>query len=230
MDHGNLYIVATPIGNMQDITLRAIDTLKMCDVVVCEDTRMTGNLLHHYEIKKPMKALNEYNEDLIVHEIISLLEQGQSVCLVSDSGTPLISDPGFRLVRSAKKKGIPVIPIPGATAVISALSASGLPSDSFLFIGFLPKSQSKKTKVLEQFRDLQSKDFSPTLMMYESPHRLLETLQIIKQVYGPIHVLLARELTKIHEEIELFDVDTLIERFSTNSPKGEITLGISLKK
>lgn len=225
----NLYIVATPIGNLQDITLRALEVLKSVDRVICEDTRVTGKLLHHFDIKKPLIALNEYNEEQIVYEILQLLAQGESLALVSDAGTPLISDPGFRLVRAAKQKNIPVIPIPGVSAAVTALSASGLPSDSFLFLGFLSKNKTKKAKLLAHIKATISKDYSPTIILYESPHRIVDTLQIILEIFGDIHMTVARELTKVYEEIETKQVSEWREKYQVAEPKGEITLLMSLK-
>ncbi len=226
---GHLYIVATPIGNLQDITLRAIEILKDSDVIVCEDSRVTGKLLHHLGFKKPMMALNEFNEETVAYEIIHLLQQGKKISLVSDSGTPLISDPGFILVRLARKKGIPVTPIPGASAVIAALSASGLPSDSFLFLGFLPKNNSKKKKTLTTISEMTQLDLSPTIIFYESPHRIVDTLILLHEICGDREILIARELTKIYESFHSNTISKLITEFSTKQPKGEITVLLSLK-
>ncbi len=226
---GHLYVVATPIGNMQDITLRALDTLRKSDLIVCEDTRVTGNLLHKYEIKKPMRALNEFNEQTVLYEIINELENGATVSLVSDSGTPLVSDPGFLLVRQARKKHIPVTPIPGASAGIAALSASGLPSDSFLFLGFLSKQRTKKRKYLDHLKTSFTKNFSPTIILYESPHRIIDTLEILQDVFGDRKITIARELTKIHEEFKTGLLSEIISEYSQKPPKGELTILISLK-
>lgn len=228
-ESGNLYVVATPIGNMQDITARALETLRASDLIVCEDTRVTGGLLHKHAIKKPMRALNEFNEEAVLYEIISQLKNGATISLVSDSGTPLISDPGFLLVRQARKNNITVTPIPGASAVITALSASGLPSDSFLFCGFLPKQQSKKRRFFQHFNDTITKDYSPTLIFYESPHRIVNTLQIMIEVFEDREVTIARELTKIHEEIYADALSSIINTFSQKEPKGELTVLFSLK-
>ncbi len=229
MDLGHLYIVATPIGNLQDITLRALETLKQSDTIVCEDTRVTGILLHNYGIKKPLIALNEFNEQTVIYEIIEKLQQGENVSLVSDNGTPLISDPGFLLVRLARKKEIPVFPIPGPSAVITALSASGLPTDSFVYLGFLPKNKTKKKKYLQYLSSIVTKDFCPTFALYESPHRIIDTLTQIKDTFGDIHVVVARELTKIHEEFTNIQISECIANYSQKAPKGEITLLFSLK-
>lgn len=230
MEHsGHLYIVATPIGNLQDITLRALETLKSSDTIVCEDTRVTGRLLHHYDIKKPMIALNEFNEETVIYELITRLKEGETLSLVSDSGTPLVSDPGFLFVRLARQKGISVTPIPGASAVIAALSASGLPSDSFMFLGFLSKNKTKKQKVLTHIQSLLTKDFSPTIILYESPHRIVDTLIALQEAFGNREIVIARELTKVYEEFHRESISTLIEQYRKNQPKGELTLLVSLK-
>src|SRR3989344_4737819 len=167
MEICSLYIVATPIGNLQDITLRALETLKNVDIVLCEDTRLTGKLLNHFKIKKPLCLLNDFNEETVSYQVLDLLVDGKQIALVSDAGTPLISDPGYRLVRLAREHDIKVIPIPGATSVVSALSASGLASDSFLFIGFLPKGTNKKSKLFKNFiSTYKAGEFSPTLIFF----------------------------------------------------------------
>lgn len=219
----SLFVVATPIGNLQDITFRALETLKSVDLIVCEDTRVSSTLLNKYEIKKPLFALNEFNEEQEVFTILKRLET-VDVALVSDAGTPLISDPGFRLVSSAKKKGFAVVPIPGPSALIAALSASGLPTDKFSFLGFLSKSQTKNEKVLHQYKDLQT-----TIVLYESPHRIIKTLEAIKNVFGNIEITMAREITKIHEEIITKTVAEFINKYQEVEPKGEIVLLFSSK-
>jgi len=222
-DKGKLYVVATPIGNLQDITLRGLETLKSANVIVCEDTRVTSKLLKKFEIKKPLIAVNEFNEEQIVYQIIQQLESGD-VALVSDAGTPLISDPGFRLVNTARKKGFEIIPIPGPSALIAALSASGLPTDKFVFLGFLSKSEVKAEKSLIAVKELEV-----TVLLYESPHRIIETLVVIRKIFGDIEVTVARELTKIYEEIYSNDVSTLLKDFETKPPKGEFVLLFSTK-
>jgi 16S rRNA (cytidine1402-2'-O)-methyltransferase len=221
---GNLYIVATPIGNLQDITLRAIEILKSVDLIVCEDTRVTGKLLHHLGIKKTMKALNEYNEEQVLYEVLSGLEAGMNIALVSDAGTPLISDPGFRLVRTAREKIFEVIPIPGASAVIAAISASGLPCDKFLFLGFLAKNRTKKHKLLSHLKKTVTPDYRPTIIFYESPHRVVDSLQVMYEVFGDIEIVIARELTKVYEEISKKRVQEWIGLYTEQQPKGEITV------
>lgn len=220
----NLYIVATPIGNMQDITSRALLTLNEVGAVLCEDTRQTKKLFEKYEIKAThLIPLNEFNEENVLYEALNLLKT-VDVALVSDAGTPLISDPGYRLVSEARKRGITVIPIPGPSAVIAALSASGLPTDKFYFLGFLPKTRSKAVRNLETVKNLET-----TVVLYESPHRVLETLELIKEIYGDIEVTVARELTKLHEEIHSNAVTKLLEEYGKKQPKGEFVLLFSTR-
>lgn len=223
-DKGNLYVVATPIGNLQDISLRALDVLQSVDTIVCEDTRVTSILLNRYEIKKPLIAINEYNEDQVVYSILGKLEK-ENIALVSDAGTPLISDPGFKLVSSAKKRGINIVPIPGATALIAALCVSALPTDKFTFLGFLPKTPSKAEGLLELTKGLET-----TVVIYESPHRILQTLKIIKNVFGDIEVTLARELTKKFEEVKSQKISQHLLDYLSKNPKGEFVMLLSTKK
>jgi 16S rRNA (cytidine1402-2'-O)-methyltransferase len=213
---GILYVVATPIGNLEDITLRAIRILKEVTVIACEDTRHTRKLLDHYEISKPAISYHEHNEASRTAEIIERLEAGDHVALVSDAGTPLISDPGYRVVAAAIAAGITVVPIPGANAAITALSASGLPIDAFRFCGFLPPKTTQRRKLLEQL-----KPETCTLIFYEAPHRILEALEDIAAVMGSREVVLARELTKMHEE---FARGKPADLASTISTRGEFTI------
>jgi 16S rRNA (cytidine1402-2'-O)-methyltransferase len=217
---GKLYIVATPIGNLEDITMRALRVLRECDLIACEDTRQTRKLLEHFGIATPAVSYHEHNEVARAAELVAKIEEGSSIALVSDAGTPLVSDPGYRLVRAAIDAGIPVIPIPGASAALSALSAAGLPSDAFRFCGFLPPKSSQRQRVLEEW-----KAETATLIFYESPHRILDALDDIAAVMGPRPVAIARELTKIHEEFLRGTAaeirDTLAARPSV---KGEFTL------
>lgn len=221
---GNLYIVATPIGNLQDITSRALLTLNEVGAVLCEDTRQTKKLFEKYEIKTAhLMPLNEFNEENVLYEVLSLLKT-VDVALVSDAGTPLISDPGYRLVSEARKRGIRVIPIPGPSALIAALSSSGLPTDKFIFLGFLPKTRTKALKQLEMVKNLET-----TVILYESPHRVPQTLELLKELFGPIEVTIARELTKLHEEIFSMGIDTLLEKYKKQAPKGEFVILFSTK-
>ena len=192
---GHLFIIATPIGNLEDITLRAARLLREADVIACEDTRQTRKLLDHLGISKPMVSYHEHNEASRSAELIERMNGGESVALVSDAGTPLISDPGYRLVAAAIAAGISVVPIPGASAVMAALAGAGLPTDSFRFCGFLPPKTSQRRKVLDEL-----KSETGTLVFYEAPHRILDALDDVTAAMGSRPVVVARELTKIHEE------------------------------
>ena len=191
---GTLFVVATPIGNLDDITLRAIRVLKEVDLIACEDTRHTRKLLSHYGISKPMVSYHEHNERARGGELVKKLEDGASIALVSDAGTPLVSDPGYRLVADAIAHGLTVVPIPGASASIAALSVSGLASDSFTFAGFLPSRKSARRARLAELSKLDS-----TLILYEAPHRARETLADMLEVLGDRPCVVAREMTKLHE-------------------------------
>ena len=220
---GTLYLVATPIGNLEDITLRALRVLREADLIACEDTRQTGKLLQHFEIiAKPMVSYHEHNEAARTVELIAKLEDGSNIALVSDAGTPLVSDPGYRLVTAAIGAGIVVVPIPGASAVLSALSGAGLPTDAFRFCGFLPPKSGQRRKALEELRGEDC-----TLVFYEAPHRILETLSDVSVAYGNRPVVVARELTKLHEEFVRGTADEVRAQLAARpSVKGEITLVI----
>jgi 16S rRNA (cytidine1402-2'-O)-methyltransferase len=220
---GSLYLVATPIGNLEDITLRALRMLREADLIACEDTRQTGKLLRHFEIvDKPMVSYHEHNEAARTPELVTKLEDGSNIALVSDAGTPLVSDPGYRLVTAAIGAGIPVVPIPGASAVLGALAAAGLPTDAFRFGGFLPAKTGQRKKTLEELRAE-----SCTLIFYEAPHRIIDTLSDIVAVYGERPVVVARELTKLHEEFLRGTADEVRAQLAARpSVKGEITLVI----
>lgn len=219
-----LYLVATPLGNLKDITLRALDLLKAADAIACEDTRRTGQLLKHYGIESCLLSFHEHSGPGRVREIISLLKEGKKVALVSDGGTPLISDPGFPLVREAIREGIPVEAIPGPTAVVTALAASGLPTERFTFWGFLPAKSVRRRKELEEASSLEH-----TLVFFESPHRVLAVLREMLEIFGDREAVLSRELTKKFEEISRGRLSTLVEQFSKKKPLGEIVLIISGK-
>src|SRR5215831_6979256 len=177
---GVLYVVATPIGNLEDITYRAVRILKEADLIACEDTRQTRKLLDHYGIQKPTISYHEHNEAERTEELTARLRDGTTIALVSDAGVPLVSDPGYRLVRAAVEAGIAVVPVPGASAAMAALAAAGLPTDAFHFAGFLPPRPGQRAKALEALADEQA-----TLIFYEAPHRILETLEAIGEVLGP---------------------------------------------
>jgi 16S rRNA (cytidine1402-2'-O)-methyltransferase len=216
-----LYLVATPIGNLEDITLRALRILKEVDLIACEDTRQTQKLLNHYGIEKRTVSYHEHNEMTRAAELIVDVERGASIALVTDAGMPGISDPGFRLITLAIRHHVPVVPVPGATAFLAALVASGLPTDSFRFSGFLPPKRGKRREVLENILA------SPrTQVFYEAPHRLLETMQDIVEVLGlNRQVVIAREVTKLHEEFLRGRAGELLERLKERQQiKGEITL------
>jgi 16S rRNA (cytidine1402-2'-O)-methyltransferase len=192
---GTLYVVATPIGNLEDITLRALRVLREVSLIACEDTRQTRKLLDHYGLTTPTISYHEHNEASRAAELLAKLVEGSSIALVSDAGTPLVSDPGYRLVAKAVEAGVRTEPVPGASAAIAALAASGLPTDAFRFCGFLPPRGAQRRKVLARL-----KDELATLVFYEAPHRILETLEDIDAVLGARPVVLAREITKMHEE------------------------------
>lgn len=217
---GRLYVVATPIGNLEDITYRAVRILGECDLIACEDTRHARKLLDHYGIHRPAVSYHEHNEAERTAELLVRLRDGATIALISDAGVPLVSDPGYRLVRAAVDEGIRVEPLPGPSALLAALSASGLPTDEFHFAGFLPPKTGQRTRALEALRDLDS-----TLIFYEAPHRIIETLEAIEEVLGPRPVVVARELTKLHEEFLRGTPAALkAELSSRDSVKGEITL------
>lgn len=220
---GKLYLVGTPIGNLEDITLRAIRILQSVDLIAAEDTRRTGKLLQHLAISTPQISYNEHNHHSRIQELINRLQQGASLALVTDAGMPSISDPGVELVQAAIAHQISVIPIPGPTAVISALAASGLPTDRFIFEGFLPLKQSDRQARLELFRSE-----TKTIVLYEAPHRILKTLQDLLAVVGDRReIVLARELTKIHEEFWRGNIGEAIDLYTNErQPKGEYTLVI----
>lgn len=217
---GALYIVATPIGNLRDITLRAVDTLNLVDIIAAEDTRHTRKLLSHYDIKSNLVSCHEHNESYRIPMLIEKLKSGISMALVTDAGTPSVSDPGYRLVTAAIAEGVRVIPIPGASAAVSALCASGLPSDSFYFAGFLPATPSKRKAKLEEISKIPS-----TLIFYESPRRIGSALEDMLKILGDRPAVLAREMTKIHEEFIRANLSEMISMMENIvSIKGEITL------
>jgi 16S rRNA (cytidine1402-2'-O)-methyltransferase len=220
-----LYIVATPIGNLGDITIRALETFKTTDFIIAENPAHSGKLIEHYALpKKPMVQFADYNEIRALPKLIARLQQ-EDGCLVSDAGTPGISDPGFRLVRACVEAGITVTPIPGANAAITALSASGLPTDKFLFAGFLPKTEPKLMRLLEEAQGTAS-----TLISYESPQRIIKTVQLIANQFPDSNIVISRELTKMHEEfIRGTAAKVLNELSKRQSIKGEITILISFK-
>jgi 16S rRNA (cytidine1402-2'-O)-methyltransferase len=217
---GTLYIVATPIGNLEDMTFRAVRILQAVDMIAAEDTRHTGGLLQHFQVKTPQISYHEHNSNSRIPELLEYLQYGKAIALVSDAGMPGISDPGYELIKACIDEGITVVPIPGASAVITALSAAGLPTDRFIFDGFLPaKSQQKK----EYLESLQSE--SRTLVFYESPHRLRDTLADLGAILGSDRSLvIARELTKLYEEFWRGTIGDAMADYQEREPQGEYTL------
>ncbi|HLA95766.1 MAG TPA: 16S rRNA (cytidine(1402)-2'-O)-methyltransferase [Pyrinomonadaceae bacterium] len=218
---GILYLVATPIGNLQDISFRAVETLKAVDLIACEDTRHTRKLLNAFDISNKLVSYHEHNEHDRVEEFGKLLADGRSIAIVSDAGTPGINDPGFRLVQKAIETGVKVVPIPGAVAFVNAVIASGLPTDSIFFGGFLPSKTGERKKRLTELKDIPA-----TLVFYETPHRLLKAIADCVQVFGNRKAAVARELTKLHEEIVTMDLQDLENHFSKAEVRGEIVLVI----
>ena len=222
---GILFIVATPIGNLDDITFRAVEVLKSVDIVFAEDTRHSKKLLLHLDISKPIRAFHDHNEREKTKAIIGELHSGKSIALISDAGTPLISDPGYFLVAQAKKEGLKVVPIPGPSALITALSASGLASDRFTFLGFLPSKKTARVKLLKSLINR-----TETSIFYESPKRILATLTDMHRIFGDNReVCLAKELTKVFETIQTDSIPNLIKylTFDQNNQKGEFVILIS---
>jgi 16S rRNA (cytidine1402-2'-O)-methyltransferase len=220
---GRLYVVATPIGNLEDITYRAVRVLGEASLIACEDTRQTHKLLEHYGIRRPTISYHEHNEAERTAELLERLRGGETIALVSDAGVPLISDPGYRLVHGAVAEGIRVEPIPGPSALLAALAASGLPTDAFHFGGFLPAKPRQRARALEALREEQA-----TLIFYEAPHRIVETLQAVEEVLGPRPVVVAREITKLHEEFLRGQASEVrMQLAARDTVKGEITLLIA---
>ncbi len=220
-------MVSTPIGNLADITYRAVHILKHVDLIAAEDTRQSSVLLKHYQITTPLRSYHSYNLQRETPRLLSLLKQGKAIALVSDAGTPGISDPGFHLARACIEAGLRVIPIPGPTAFVSALIASGLPSHRFVFEGFLPQKKGRKSRI-EQLRSEER-----TIVLYESPHRILKTVKQLLDVLGDRRVVMARELTKKFEEFFRGTLSELVERLQQKAVKGEIVLiveGISKRE
>jgi len=219
---GVLYLVATPVGNLEDITLRALRILREADLIACEDTRYTARLLTRYGISTPRESYHQFNEASRAPRLIQLLHEGKNVALVSDSGTPLVSDPGYEIVSICRKEGIQVIPVPGPSAAIAALTGSGLPADSFFFVGFLPSRGSARKRRLQALATVPA-----TLVIFEAPHRLLSSLEDMASIFGARRACIARELTKVHEEFLNGTLPELLADLRAR-PKiqGEITLVI----
>jgi len=216
---GTLFVVATPIGNLEDITLRALRILGEVDLIACEDTRHTKKLLSHFQIDKPTCSYHEHNEHRRTNWLLQRLESGVDIALVSDAGTPSISDPGYRLVRTSIERGIRVSPIPGACSIIAALSVSGRPTDSFVFLGFLPSKPKARRSILEEIRREPR-----TVLLFESPFRLTATLRELQEIFGARQMTVVREMTKIHEELVAGTVPEVLCFFRSHPPKGEAVL------
>ena len=219
---GCLFLVGTPIGNLEDITLRAVRILKEVDKIACEDTRHTLKLLAHYDIHKPLVSYHGHNEQTRAPELVAAMEQGDKIALVSDAGTPLISDPGHRLVTLCVQHRIPVVPIPGPSALLASLSASGLPSENFLFVGFLPARGGERRQALELLR-VEDR----TIILYEAPHRIAACVGDAREVLGNRNACIAREITKIHEEFRRGKLSELSVSLQARPARGEITLLIA---
>jgi len=222
---GSLFIIATPIGNLQDLSGRVRKTLEQADLVLAEDTRRGRTLLSHLGIHKPVESLHQHNQDRKIPEILERLRAGKNLALTTDAGTPAISDPGARLIRAALQSGIRVCPIPGPSAITAALSVSGFPSDRFLFLGFLPAKSRDRKKMLEPYRE-----FHETMVMFEAPHRIRKTVQDLWEILGDRPACLCREMTKLHEQITLSCLSGLARELEEQEPRGEITLVLAGKE
>lgn len=217
MNNGTLYICPTPIGNLEDITLRAIRVLREIDFIACEDTRVTQKLLNHYEIKTKLMSYHKFSEKQKSEYIINLLKEGNNIALVSDAGTPLVSDPGFELVKQAHENNIKVVPLPGASAVMTAISGSYLTSPDFVFLGFIPRSKKEKEELLSKYADINT-------IVFDSPSRLVKTLKELSDIFPERKITIARELTKIYEEIRHDSLENMLLYYKNNPPKGEIVI------
>jgi 16S rRNA (cytidine1402-2'-O)-methyltransferase len=216
---GKLFVVSTPIGNLGDITLRALETLKSADLIACEDTRQTQKLLNHYKVQTPTISYHEHNEMTRAPELILEMEEGSAIALVSDAGTPVLSDPGFRLVHLAIRHKISVIPIPGPSALVAALAVAGLPMNEFVFAGFLPPKKAARCRALQALNGADK-----TIVFYEAPHRILQALGDMQDILGDRETVVAREVTKIHEEFLRGSLSQICERLKQTPPKGELTI------
>lgn len=221
-DIGTLYVVATPIGNLKDITLRALEVLKTVDLIAAEDTRHTLKLLNHFEIKKPLTSYYEHNKQYKGAKIVAELLSGKNIALVSDAGTPVISDPGELLIKECVQNSIPIITVPGACAAVSALTLSALNTKRFVFYGFLSAKSRERTAELEQLKYEEK-----TLVFYEAPHKLRQTLKDMRQIFGDRRISVCRELTKKYEQVLRFSLEEAICYFEENEPKGEFVLVLS---
>ena len=216
---GTLYVVPTPVGNLEDITARALRILREADLILAEDTRTSGNLLRHFDIRNAMQSFHKFNEHQVVTNFVARMQGGETIALVSDAGTPGISDPGYLLVREAIQGGVPVVTLPGATAFVPALVSSGLPCDKFCFEGFLPQKKGRLTRLQELRNE------SRTIVFYESPHRVLKALEQFAEVFGPDRQACAcREISKVHEECVRGTLSELLTHFQSEEPRGEFVI------
>jgi 16S rRNA (cytidine1402-2'-O)-methyltransferase len=222
-----LTIVPTPIGNLKDITLRAIEVLQNADEIICEDSRRTSLLLSHYQIKKPLIILNDFNEFRSEDGIIAKLRMGLNLALVSDAGTPLISDPGYKIIRAVIEQGLEVDSLPGASSVITALTLSGLPPDKFMFIGYLPEKEGRRKTQYQNLLKI-NKLIPTTFIIFVAPHKLIKTLQELEENLSDPKIVLAKELTKIHQEVKTKRISEFLEEYKKRTPKGEFILMLNL--
>lgn len=222
-----LSLIATPIGNLKDITLRSLEVLKEADSIICEDTRRTGTLLNHYEIKKPLIILNDYNEIKQIPYLLQKLQQGENLALVSDAGTPLVSDPGYKLVRECLKENIQIDSLPGPSAPITALTLSGFPPDKFMFLGYFPEKSGARTTLLQKLKDIHTA-IPITFIFFAAPFKLKKPLEEIRTLLGNPEISLARELTKIHQEVVTKRASEWLEYYAKKEPKGEYVLLLRL--
>jgi 16S rRNA (cytidine1402-2'-O)-methyltransferase len=220
---GNLYVVSTPIGNLKDITLMAVDVLNEVNLVLTEDTRRSGLLLKHLSIKKRMMSFHEHNEDNKQEEVIQKLKKGENIALISDSGTPTIADPGFKLVRECTQDGISVISIPGPSAILAGLTVSGLPTDSFSFLGYLPKKEGKRREFYGKILALTG-NIKTTVIFFDTPHRIQKTLEDLTALAPDYSIVIARELTKLNEEVIRGKVRDVMHKTKGRNLKGELTI------
>lgn len=224
---GTLYLTSTPIGNLKDITLRSLEILQAVDGIICEDTRRTAILINHYQIHKPLLVLNDFNEAQKVPEIVQKLKTGENLALVSDAGTPLISDPGYKLVRTCLEENIPVDSLPGPSSFLSALTLSSLPPDKFTFLGYPPEKGGKRIELLRKLLTI-NQIVSSTYIFFVSPYKIIKTLEEMKEIFGNIEVVIAKELTKVHQSVKKQPLSSWVEQFKKQKPKGEYVLLFSL--
>lgn len=216
---GTLYLVSTPVGNLEDITLRAIRILNEVSLILAEDTRVSGKLLQHLEIKKPMKSYHDHNKTKVTDRFIEQLLNDEDIALITDAGTPAIADPAFYIVREALQKNIPVVPVPGATAFVPALISSGLPSDRFIFENFLPSKATKRKRIFAE-----NAEEKKTVIFYETPHRIEKVLKELQEVLPNVATVVAREITKLHEEFLRGTPESILAHFADKKPKGEMVV------